>query len=234
MSRTQSQVLILLLLISMQVQSAFALDPAYMHKMAYKKEVDRVVSPLALLKQLQSLAPIQNITEDSDSMLDCLRIDSNNATHFGVIEPSSGKANEDVPGPLFAPYFESCAFVVIEEGFKDARRAQQNAEIIFGRAIMQQLPPPVNWITLPLAQISPQLVAQIADRIILLNVGLEDNLRHKRFIGESTVYGIPLASQSEMRQHIIAHLTKSYANDSLLMFYMRMSVQLKLGPELKK
>ncbi|CAN5688933.1 hypothetical protein BH10BDE1_BH10BDE1_01060 [soil metagenome] len=218
--------------------NAQGFNRTYLHNTSFEETVNRYPAPLAIIENIKSVAPFQEAAGMTDS---CLQIGSSSSTVLGAIDPAQIQPLEQNPGALFFNYFEKCVKKIVKLGFQNEGLAKQNAEAILGADLMRTLSSATgqsrmveSWST-PFNRLAPAAQQQLVDQFIYFLLGPEDFLRYYKYIGDRNVFAQPLNTAADLRSFLIEQLNKSPAsqNDSVLGFYSRLAVLLRLGPALK-
>lgn len=211
---------------------ALALNRSMIRNMSFEENIKRYPSPLAVLETMKSVAPFR-----APSAEPCLEIGLASAPVLGAIDPAQLQPLETQPGALFYNYFEKCTIKIAALGFLDEQNSLKNSELILGRDLTNALLKVSGsqdvknmWNTKVFSSLPMDMQNQLADRAITFLLGPEELLRYFRYIGDGNVFGRPLAATTDLRALIIEKLG---GNVSLLTFYSRTAVLLRLGPVLK-
>ncbi len=224
--------IILALLIFAAVFPVHALNRSMLHNVSFDELISRYPSPLAVLETMKAVAPFRGKSDEP-----CLEIGLVSAPVLGANDPAQIQPLETQPGALFFNYFEKCTKKITALGFADESNASKNSEVILGRELSDALlrasgKPDLRamWNSTPFSSLPADLQNRVTDRAILFLVGPDEVVRYFKYVGEGNVFGRAIPTPVELRQLIIEKLS---GGATLLSFYSRTAVLLRLGPALK-
>ena len=205
-----------------------------MRKVSFEETESRYPSPLALIEIIKSVAPYR-AAEINDA---CLRITVESAPLLGAIDPQQLQPLDPTPGPLLFSYLEKCMKRMTVYGFQDRDSAQKNSELILGRELMSQaIPSPRQtqafWNSTRFSSLPRELQQALAERFLYYVVGPDDVLLYFGYIGPQNVFGANIASSQALASFLLEKLESRVPGDTVLGFYARLAVLLRLGPAIK-
>lgn len=215
-------------------ETTLAFDQMMLRKTSFEETESRYPAPLAIIENIKAIAPYRN-----ESINDaCLRITVESAPLVGAIDPQQLQPLEPTPGPLFFSYVEKCMKRVAKFGFQDAESAQKNSELILGRDLMARVIPSARqsaafWNSTRFSSLPRDVQQRMVERFIYFVVGPEEVLRYFNYIGPQSVFGLNFDSPQALAAFLLEKIEARAPGDTVLGFYSRTAVLLRLGPVMK-
>lgn len=229
---------------------------------SFEESFERFPSPYGVIQQFKRIFPVMNDSVRSSS---CLRIDERSAPVIGAIDPLQGSALEKEPGALFYQFYQDCVYELSKSTFMDKTLASQNSQLILGNdldmAISKRLEKfPCNhemgladacgfsetqekkwgfWTRVQFHHLDMELRLSMMSQFIEFLIGPEEILEERNYIGQNTVFGLPIANKGELARFILKQLADLESRDgsakSPLVYeiYAETAILLRLGPVLR-
>lgn len=208
--------------------------PSLMRKVSFEETESRYPSPLALIENIKSIAPYRAV-EINDA---CLRITVESAPLLGAIDPQQLQPLDPTPGPLLFSYLEKCMKRMATYGFQDRESAQKNSELILGRDLMAQVIPSSRqtqafWNSTRFSSLPRETQLALIERFLYYIVGPEEVLLYFGYLGPQSVFGVSMPSSQALASFLLEKLEARVPGDTVLGFYARLAVLMRLGPAIK-
>ncbi len=220
-------------LVFLPSQKSLAIDRSMLHRVAFDETESRYPAPLAIIENIKAVAPFRSETINDA----CLRVTVESAPLIGAIDPQQLQPLEPNPGPLFFSFVEKCMKRVAKFGFQDADSAQKNSELILGRDLMARVTNSRQamafWNSTRISSLPRDVQQQMVERFIYYVVGPEEVVRYFNYIGPQSVFGQNFESSQALAAFLLEKLEARVPGDTVLGFYSRTAVLLRLGPVMK-
>ncbi len=229
---------------------------------SFEENYERFPSPYGVIQQFQRIFPVINDSVRSSS---CLRIDEKSAPVIGAIDPLQGSALEKEPGALFYQFYQDCVYELSKSTFMDQTLAHQNSQLILGNELdaaiskrLEKFPCDQEmglaeacayserqakiwafWTRVQFHSLDMDLRLSMMSQFIEFLIGPEEILEERSYIGQKTVFGLPIANKGELARFILKQLADLESRDgnakSPLVYeiYAETAILLRLGPVLQ-